>query len=732
MKRHIIIIFLIFSIALAGRSYAEELQNPEAPRGPADHRRSLDHERRQHKRDIRRSPNQNPEAPKNPKPVQKPRVTPNKNEGEGLLIQLDFTDTPITTVIEMISKHVNKNFVFDEKVRGNITIISPKKVTPDEAYKVLLTLLEMKGFSVVESGKLVKIIPKNVAKSSSIDTRTKVDGIDPVDNFITQLVPLIYANAMTMQNGIRQIISRDGVVFAYEDSNTLVIIDTAANIERVLKITKELDVEGVRSIYDVIQIKYALSADIVKELSSIFLGSRRVHPGGKAPAAASQVQVKMISDDRTNSIIVFADKRTLNEIKEIIAKLDISDVSVPKGQQSKISVYYLKYANAEDIAEVLVKFSSEAKKRTSANRARPKTPPTVPGQKTPLTPPAKSVQAGKLTIEGDVTITSDKATNSLIILASPSDYEVIKGVIEKLDIMRSQVFVEAFIVEISLDKERELGVEWRSTADFSEGGTSVIGGTNFGTINNVAANPLAAPSGLVIGAVDGTISFGGKEFVNVGALIRALEVDSEINVMSRPHILTMDNEEAEINVVENIPYKTGEKFDTNGNPVFSFSYKDVGLILKLTPQVMESNFVKLNISQEISQLVKSTRGIEATAPTTSKRLAKTTVFVKDKEMVVIGGLIKDNEVDSVSKVPCLGDIPVLGALFRAKSTKNQKTDLLIFLTPHIIRDYSDLKGLSDNKEEEMETFKETEEFESFKRFKKNKKKFIVEDDEADE
>jgi len=346
----------------------------------------------------------------------------------------------------------------------------------------------------------------------------------------------------------------------------------------------------------------------------------------------------------------------------------------------------------------------------------PKQPPRPPGTPHPGMTSQQTVQSGKLQIEGDISITADKATNSLIILASPNDYETLKSVIEKLDIMRPQVLVEAFIVEISLDKKKDLGVEWRSTSDFTDSGSAVIGGTNFGTINTVSTNPLAAPSGLVIGAVDGTVSFGGKEFLNVGALVRALETEAGINVMSRPHILTMDNEEAQINVVDNIPYKTSEKYDTNGNPIFSYDYKDVGVVLKITPQVMESNFVKMQIDQEISQVVKSTSGIEATAPTTSKRTAKTTVFVKDNEMVVMGGLIKDNTIDSESKVPCLGDLPFFGVLFRANSVSTQKTDLLIFLTPHVIREPGDLRKISTQRKDELNKFKDNNNFDEFEKF----------------
>ncbi len=665
--------------------------------------------------------------PPKEEPKEKPEPPNIREEAGQVLIQLNYPDTPITQLIKIISDLTGKNFVFDESLSNkSITIISPKYVTISEAYKVLLSILEIKGFSVVETDNLVKIIPIKEAKSKNIQTFTSPGESGAADNFITQLIPLKHVRAMTLQNGIRQIVSTNGVVFPYDETNTLIVIDTAANMERVLKITKELDVSGVSMVYDVLQIQYATASDIVREISTIFAGAvprgaKATQGKGKGAAKgrraqssqSSRVPFKAIADDRTNSVIIFADESILEQIKDVIKKIDID---IPQGQ-SRIRVYYLKYANSEEIADVLAKFSYEARRRSPTSK-RPKPPPPRPGAKKPPKPPAqpKEVKAGKLQIEGDVTITADKATNSLIILASPSDYDTLKAVIEKLDIMRPQVLVEAFIVEISLDKEKELGIEWRSTSDFTKDKLAVIGGTNFGTINNLTTNPLATPSGLMLGTVKGTVTFGGREFLNIGALMRALETESDINIMSRPHILTMDNEEAQITVVENIPYKISEKYDTNGNPIFSYDYKDVGVVLKLTPQVMESSYVKLKIDQEISQVVKSMRGVEATAPTTSKRTANTTVFVKDNAMVVIGGLIKDNEIQSESKVPCLGDIPFFGALFRANSVRVQKTDLLVFLTPHIIRAFGDLDDMSTEKKKELKEFKATEKFKDFKEF----------------
>ncbi len=630
------------------------------------------------------------------------------------MMSIDCEDKPITNFIKLISERIDKNFIFDEKITrsGNITIISPEPIPIKEAYKVFLSTLEMKGFSVIDTGSVVKIVKKQDAKVGGTELRVGANELASMDNIITQLIPLKNVSAASLLNGIRPMVSRDGLLSSFDATNMLMVIDTAANIERIVNITNALDIPGDKMAYEVIQVKYADATDLVREMTTIFSGNtRRSAAPGKPPTAATRIPFKMMADARTNSIIIFSAEYTLDEVKRVIKKLDID---IPEGQ-SRINVYYMKYASAEEVSKVLTKFSAESKRRVPG---KPNKKPKFPPGKRPSATRTNEIQSGKLQIEGDVTITADKATNSLIILASPSDYEILLGVIEKLDIMRPQVFVEAFILEITLEKERELGIEWRSTSDFTKNKVNVIGGTNFGNINSVSTNPLAAPSGLMIGSVKGTMTFAGKEFLNIGALLRALETESGINVMSRPHILTMNNEEAEISVVENVPFKTSEKYDTYGNPIYSYDYKDVGVVLKLTPQVMENDFVKMSIDQEISQVMKSSQGVEVTALTTSKRTAKTTIFVKDNEMVVIGGLIKDNELTSESKVPCLGDMPFFGALFRATSVRNQKTDLLVFITPHVIeaKDYYQLNGITSEKKEELKKFKKTNKFDEFKEF----------------
>ncbi|MBZ0271439.1 hypothetical protein K8I61_05345, partial [bacterium] len=310
--------------------------------------------------------------------------------------------------------------------------------------------------------------------------------------------------------------------------------------------------------------------------------------------------------------------------------------------------------------------------------------------------------------DGAVRITSEPATNSLVIIASNRDFLILKDVVDKLDIPRRQVFVEALILEITMDRGLDVGFEFRSTNDTTEEGVQVIGGTNYGGIQQAAANPLGV-SGFAIGAADGTITFAGETFPNIGALFRALASDTDVNVLSTPHVLTLDNEEAEVVVADNVPFVTGQIFSANNtNPTTTIERRDVGITLRITPQINESDYVKLLIYQEVSQVTDSPEGLSAAqvGVTTAKRSADTVVVVKDRQTVIIGGLLKDSVSVVDQKIPVLGDIPLLGYLFKSSRKTVQKTNLLIFLTPYIIKDSADLEEVTRMTNRRMEVFRE--------------------------
>jgi general secretion pathway protein D len=521
-------------------------------------------------------------------------------------VTLNFTNIDISALVKVMSELMRRNFILDERVTGKVTLMTPTKISPDEAYQVFLSALEIKGFTAVEDGKITRIIPAATARQSGLKVY-KDDDFNG-QGFVTKLFRLSYVNPNEVVRTLTPLVSRDGSMISYPATNSLIITDSVHNIRKMESLLSALDIPA---------------------------------PEGKG----------------------------------------------------KINVYYLKNANAEDFAKVM-----------SALVAR-----------LPVPPAGGAQPSGPSTIlEGQVTITADKATNSLIVVASPSDYETIKDVIQKLDIRRRQVYVEAAIIEMSLAKQRELGFEFQA-ANLnkleSSNKISGIGGTNFGNIGNVIANGpagLASLNGLNVGAVKGTFTFKGVEYLNIGALLHALQTDGDVNVLSTPNILTTDNQKAEIMVGENIPFVTGQSQTaaTAGQIFTQIDRKDVGITLKLTPQITSDDNVRLDVYQEISDIT-ATPGLNPNivGPSTSKRSASTTVVVKDQQTMVIGGLIRDNVTSSTSKVPLLGDIPILGWFFKYKTTKIEKTNLMIFITPYIIKNEGEAAELANKKGEALEEFR---------------------------
>ncbi|MBE0616404.1 MAG: type II secretion system secretin GspD, partial [Proteobacteria bacterium] len=493
-------------------------------------------------------------------------------------ITLNFKDAELNAVVQFISEVTGKSFILDADQRqwGKVTLISPLQVNLEEAYEIFQAMLNIKGFTIVPTGKVYKIVQTQVAPQNAVETVR--DEAPPGERVVTRIVPLQYVDVNEMVQVISPLVSKGSPVIAYPPTNTLIVIDSYTNIERLLEIVRSLDVETVETVLEIIHLRYAAAETMAKNLAQVVTdrtrtARRRAPARGQAQVQQVQTEataVKVIADPRTNSLIVIADPPTMADIKSMIAALD---VEIPKGS-GKINVYYLKYADAENVASVLTAISKSA-----GTKARPGQPQPAQGAK----PTEVSVE-----FEEPVQITADKTTNSLVIIASPQDYETLKGVIEKLDIRRPQVLVDALIAEMSFEKALELGVEWRTTDDPSSGSTTGFASSNFGNIGNVATGgPLAVPQGLALGVVKGTISFGGREFLNIGALVRALQTDADVNVLSSPHLITTDNEEAEIVVSDNIPFKTSEKFDSNGNPISTFEYRDVGLTLRFTPQINE-------------------------------------------------------------------------------------------------------------------------------------------------
>jgi len=633
-------------------------------------------------------------------------------EKDNGLVSLDFNDVDIKLFIKAMSDFTGRNFVVDEQVRGKVTIISPKKVLPSEAMKVFESTLAVYGYSLVESGEVIKVMPLVEAKQLG---PFRSGAPDVSDKVVTMLIPLTYSKGDMMINTLRPLLPVTSFITYHQDTNTILIVDFAANVEKLRNIMEKLDVPGQEEIITVRRLSFAGAKEMADKISQLFrkggaggrtiMGQNRPVPGMPGQPMSPTIQYtnqsepQIISDERINAIIIVASKPATEKLTTLI---DALDVPAPLGQ-GRINVYYLRNADAEELAKVLTNVVNDSGGKTTQGGKRPNAPGVPRG---PLPVPGTS---GTLSLMGDISVTPDKATNSLVITASKEDFTTLKEVIDKLDKRRRQVFVEALIMEVTTDKTRKFGIEWRTTSNFTEPGAKGIGGTNFGNINKVAENPLDSPQGLVIGVVDGILSWGGVDFLNIGALMHALQTESGINILSTPNILTTDNEKAEIVVAQNVPFVTGESQNTGGTTLTTIERKNIGITLKIKPQISESEVVKLEVYQEISS-ISPTQLEKAKDLITFTRSVETTVVVSDGQNVVIGGLIREDLNDVESKVPLLGDIPLLGWLFKYRSKQKQKTNLLVFLTPHIIYDDAQMQELIENKKGKLRLNEDAGEF----------------------
>ncbi len=635
------------------------------------------------------SPRRKPPATKKPETPVKAKakeVTPakgptGKKEPKDRFVTIDFDNVDIILFIKFMSEVTGKNFVIDEKVRGKVTIVSPTKISVDEAYRIFESVLEVHGFATVPSGSLVKIVPSVVARGKNIETRLLEEAATAEDKVITQVIRLAYANPDDLKRLFAPLISKSSVIVSYPPTSMLLVTDVLSNIERLLTIIKAIDVVGIGEEISVVPLEHATASVMTKTLTSIFQTRGRPSSRGKAkgPAALAPA-IQIVSDERTNSLIISASEHDTLRIKQLVK---ILDQETPRGA-GDIRVYYLQYADAEELSKVLTALPSKEEGKAQAKGKAP-------------------------VISKDVQIVADKATNSLVITANKQDYLTLLDVITKLDISRPMVYLEALIMEVKADKDFTIGVEWQAADEigtYEDRKIGAVAASRPGTTSMIAAAATGGlPAGLALGILGEGIKVGGITFPTVAAMVRAYESDSDVHILQTPQILTTDNEEAEIKVAENVPYLTKEA--TGDQQYQTYEYKDVGVTLKITPQINQERFVRLKIFQEYIKLKKS--GSDKTAqfrPTTLKRSADTTVVVKDGHTVVIGGLVGEQISSGTSAVPCLGNIPVLGWLFKAYSRGQEKTNLFIFVTPHIIENPGEAEDLSHGKKKGIDKVQE--------------------------
>ena len=638
---------------------------------------------------------------------------PNESEDRLLLdeatgtVRIDFDDAPITVIIDAISKLTGKNFIYDDRVRGKVTIISPSPVTVKEAWAVFESVLKIKGFTAIPGpAGVLKIVPVRDAKESNIETIRDGRESENRDQYVTRMIPLYYIDATAITNTLKPLISKDAAVVVYGPTNTIILTDTKANIRRILGILESLDIETHKQELAVIKILYADADTLGRQITDIYGGSAT---GGKSSASSARRdrstrrsssskststtglqttqrdEVRIITESRTNSLLVLASRSQIGEIRDLIHKLD-----VPVVGGGKIHVYYLKHADAQEMAKTLNGLVSGGGGSGGGGRTGSASAPQA--LRSVVTPLA----------EGQIRLSADPATNSLVIQASKEAYETLIQVIEKLDIPRPQVLVEALIMEVDITNDYELGFNFgyqilNNTIDLNLSGQDAIA---------TLASPLALLTKTTITTNDDGSESNGSTFV---ARMQAAARDNRIKILSSPHILTSDNEEAEIIIGDNIPIVTSRvssAIGSNANGLASsvnVERRDIGVTLRVTPQISDGNTVRLQIFQEITEVndaLSATVAGDAEGGTTnvgvalSNRRVQNTVVVADGQTVVIAGLIGEVTGTQENKVPFLGDIPVIGWLFKSTSETVRRTNLIIMLTPHIIRNPADLESES--------------------------------------
>lgn len=600
-------------------------------------------------------------------------------------VVLNFVNADIPSVIKAVGELTGKNFIISPRVKGTVMITSARAVPRSQVYPILLAALRMQGFTAIEGRDVVKIVPEAEAKHDYSVTRGK-DVAERGDRIITQVYPLQYESAAQMMPVLRPLIGPNNAIAVLPGSNTLVITDYADNVRRLNAVIAAAD-QPTPNDTALIKLEHVSAVDLAQSLSRLMADPATT---GQA-AAPGSVRLTIVPEVRSNSLLVRSDNPArIQTIRGLVAGLD-----VPGALGGNVHVVYLRNAEATKLAETLRGIlSSEAPSALAAT--------------TPATTPTSVAGTGQTSTTGGM-ILADPATNSLVINAPDVTYNALRAVIDKLDARRAQVFVEALVVEITAEKAAEFGIQWQDLRNLHDSGTNFIGGTNLGGRNtgsniiDASANLGGLGQGLNIGVVSGTIDIPGLGVVtNLGMLARALESDANANILSTPTLLTLDNEEAKIVIGQNVPFVTGQYAQTGSTttptPFQTIERRDVGLTLKVRPQVSEGGAVKLQIYQEISSLRPTTT---ATDVITDKRSIDSTVLVDDGRIIVLGGLIQDTTQDNIDKVPLLGNIPLLGHLFKSEKRSRMKTNLMVFMRPRVLRDVDSSDSLSSDRYEFM-------------------------------
>jgi general secretion pathway protein D len=621
-----------------------------------------------------------------PAASQAPAARTQPRPEEGATITPNYKDADITQIIQAVGEVTGKTFIVDPRVNAKVTMLSPTPMTPAAFYEAFLSVLQVYGFVAVPAGKVIKIVPNTDQRQfPSNDLPDNVSSTS--DALVTQVIPLKNLSAAQLVPLLRPLVPPYGHLAAYNPANMLIISDRAANVNRLERIIQRMD-EGGDEAVEVIPLHNASAADVVRIVNSLTQGQGAESAGALA---------KVVADDRTNSVLLTGEKSQRLKLKALIINMD-----TPLSSGGDTQVRYLRYADAEKIADKL-------KGQATA---------TAKAQGGPPAGGAAGASGGSPNVDASVTIWADVATNALIITAPPKIMKSLMAVIDKLDIRRAQVQVEAVIVEVDVNKSSNLGVQWllygqgssavpagvinlpgsgTSIVDLAATALSVASGTSTSSTSTTGASAISS-STVGTGA---TFALGrvASTGVSFAALVQALRSDGSSNIISTPSLITMNNEEAEVKVTQEIPLITGSYATTTQSvsgttsPFQTIQREEVGTILKVTPHINEGNSVQLKIEQEDSS--PGAKLTDSADISTNKRSIKTTVLIEDGGIIVLGGLMSDTVTESEDRVPGLGAIPLLGNLFKSRSGSRQKKNLMVFIKPKIMRDADATESTSE-------------------------------------
>jgi general secretion pathway protein D len=626
-----------------------------------------------------------------------------------LIESFDYPNADISEIVKAISKLTGKNFIIDKGVSGTISIIAPSQITVAEAYKAFLTALAMNGYTVVPSGNFLKIRAVNNATSDSIETYAG-NYFPNADQLITRIVKLQYINADDVQKTLRPLVNKQGDITPYSPTNSLIITDYGSNMERLTNIINQLDVPGFEEKLAVIPIRFARAKDMADLIDQIInkgekRNSNQFNPGiprfrtgggttGSGSGAANYSLV--IPDNRTNSIIVVGNEAGISRIRGLVGRLDFR---LRPEDAGGVYVYYVRHGEAEKIANVLNGIATES---TKAAKEQQQNAGGNAGLPPPISPTGAVAAPSQAIFGGDVKVSFDKENNSLVVTASKQDYEVVRSILAKIDIPRDQVFVKAIIMELTANDGTTWGIDYYRFADNTNG----IGRAGFRSSRSDRLLSPQSDSGLILGwgsdnLVNVNISGQQLQVPNLLALVNFLRTQGAANVLSTPQITALDNEEAEIIVSENVPLNAVITNNVAGQQQQGIERRDLQLKLALTPFISpDTDSVRMKIDQKVENL--TNRQIASTtlaeqALTFATRSIKTNIIVNSDDTAVLGGLMQDDDQESVTKVPVLGDIPIIGWLFKGKTAQRNKKNLIVFITPKIIRNSQDSSDIVDQK-----------------------------------